>query len=95
MAMYAWAELIKLWELERLSTEQVIGQLLQQGQQQSSALAAVQRRQDGLEQLLAAPQCPRDRFGSATIDERVGTLQKPGPLVQRFTHNSSISLGIG
>lgn len=54
MAMYAWAELLKLWELERLSTEQVIGQLLQQGQQHSSALAAVQRRQEGLEQLLAA-----------------------------------------
>ena len=54
MAMYAWAELLKLWELERLSTEQVIGQLLQQGQHQNSALAAVQRRQDGLEQLLAA-----------------------------------------
>jgi len=46
--------LLKLWELEHLSTEQVIGQLLQQGQQQSSALVAVQRRQDGLEQLLAA-----------------------------------------
>ena len=54
MAMYAWAELLKLWELERLSTEQVIGQLLQQGQQHSRALAAVQRRQEGLEQLLAA-----------------------------------------
>lgn len=52
--MYAWAELLKLWELESLSTEQVIGQLLQQGQHQNSALAAVQRRQDGLEQLLAA-----------------------------------------
>jgi len=54
MAMYAWAELLKLWELERLSTEQVVGQLLQQGQQQNSTLAAVQRQQDGLEQLLAA-----------------------------------------
>ena len=54
MAMYAWAELLKLWELERLSTEQVIGQLVQYGQQNSSALAAVQRRQDGLEQLLTA-----------------------------------------
>ena len=54
MAMVAWAELIKLWENERVSTEQVIGQLLQQGQQNSSVLVAVQRRQDGLEQLLAA-----------------------------------------
>ena len=25
--MYAWSELLKLWETERLSIEQVIGQL--------------------------------------------------------------------
>ena len=30
--MYEWSELIKLWELEQLTTEQVIGQLLRHGQ---------------------------------------------------------------
>ena len=54
MAMYDWAELLKLWELETLSTEQVIGQLLQQVEQNTSVLVAVQRRQDTLEQLVAA-----------------------------------------
>ena len=35
--MYEWSELIKLWELEQLTTEQVIGQLLRHGQQSHRA----------------------------------------------------------
>ncbi len=58
MATYAWAELIKRWESERLTTEQVIGQLLQQGQQSQTTVQPLvqttQRRQEALEQALAA-----------------------------------------
>jgi hypothetical protein len=53
MAMYEWAELIKLWHLEQVDTEQTIGQLLQRGEQSHAALATVQRRLDAQEQALA------------------------------------------
>ena len=54
MAMYTWAELLKLWETERLSVEQVIGQLLQQGQQSQTAALNTQRQLAALEQRVAA-----------------------------------------
>jgi len=51
--MYDWAELIKLWELERLTTEQVIGQLLKYGEAVHRGEAALQRRVETLEQTVA------------------------------------------
>ncbi len=48
--MYEWAELIKLWEHERLTMEQVIGQLLRYSQQSYNANADMQR---ALEKLTA------------------------------------------
>jgi hypothetical protein len=64
MAMYAWDELLNLWENERLTTEQVIGQLLQQAQHSQTTLQAGQRRQEALEQALAA------------LSTRVGVLER-------------------
>ena len=51
--MYEWTELIKLWEQERLTPEQVIGQLLRYGQQVYSAEAELRRRLETLEQTMA------------------------------------------
>ena len=53
MAMYAWGELLKLWAQERLTIEQVVGQLLQQGQASQSTQTALQRQLDTLERRLA------------------------------------------
>lgn len=53
MAMYAWGELLKLWEQERLTMEQVIGQLLQQGQASNNTQRTLQRQIDALERRLA------------------------------------------
>ena len=52
MAMYAWDELLKLWAQERLTIEQVVGQLLQQGQASNSVQTALQRQLDALERRL-------------------------------------------
>ena len=52
MAMYAWDELLKLWTQERLTIEQVVGQLLQQGQASNSVQTAMQRQLDTLERRL-------------------------------------------
>lgn len=52
--MYEWAELIKLWEHEQLTTEQVIGQLLRHGQTSASAYVTTQRQVEMLAQTLAA-----------------------------------------
>ncbi len=49
--MYEWAELIKLWEHERLTMEQVIGQLLRYSEQSYNANVDMQR---ALEKLAAA-----------------------------------------
>ncbi|MFN8490586.1 MAG: hypothetical protein U0350_23555 [Caldilineaceae bacterium] len=51
--MYAWSELIRLWEQERLTAEQVIGQLLKYGEQRERAEAALLRRVEILEQTVA------------------------------------------
>jgi len=53
MAMYAWGELLKLWAQERLTIEQVVGQLLQQGQASNDAQSVMQRQLDALERRLA------------------------------------------
>lgn len=42
--MHEWSELIKLWELERLTSEQVIGQLLRHGEQSHRANTDTQRQ---------------------------------------------------
>ncbi|MCE7983690.1 MAG: hypothetical protein DYG89_21150 [Caldilinea sp. CFX5] len=48
--MYDWRELKLLWEHERLTTEQVIGQLLGWGEQTHTTAFTLQRRQELLEQ---------------------------------------------
>jgi len=53
MAMYAWGELLTLWAQERLTIEQVVGQLLQQGQASNHAQTTIQRQVDALERRLA------------------------------------------
>ena len=50
--MYEWSELIKLWELERLTTEQVIGQLLRHGEQSQRTMADTRRQLEILTQTL-------------------------------------------
>ena len=52
--MYAWPELIQLWEHEQLTDEQVIGQLVRYGEAHEATLAALRRRQEHLEQLVIA-----------------------------------------
>ncbi|MFN8491620.1 MAG: hypothetical protein U0350_28740 [Caldilineaceae bacterium] len=52
--MYEWVELIRLWEREQLTTEQVIGQLLRHGQTDAGAYVATQRQMETLAQALAA-----------------------------------------
>ncbi len=52
--MYEWSELIRLWEREQLTTEQVIGQLLRHGQTGAGAFVATQRQVEALAQTLAA-----------------------------------------
>jgi hypothetical protein len=54
MGAYAWAELKTLWEHERLSMEQVIGQLLAHGEQSHNHWQTSQRQQEALERALAA-----------------------------------------
>ena len=51
--MYDWIELTKLWEVERVTTEQVIGQLINHGEAQHRTLVALQRRQEQIEQAIA------------------------------------------
>lgn len=52
--MYEWAELIKLWEHNQVTPEQVIGQLLKHGEAQQAQLTALQRRLAKVEQTPAA-----------------------------------------
>ncbi|MFN8489804.1 MAG: hypothetical protein U0350_19620 [Caldilineaceae bacterium] len=52
--MYEWTELMKLWEQERLTPEQMIGQLLRHGQQLQNTQLVLQRRLEMLEQALEA-----------------------------------------
>jgi len=61
--MYEWSELIKLWELERLTTEQVIGQLLRHGEQSHRTIADTRRQLEILTQTLT------------TLTARVTTLE--------------------
>jgi hypothetical protein len=59
--MYDWSELTKLWEVERVTTEQAIGQLIKHGEAHHRILVDLQRRLDRLEQgvaLLTARQPP-------------------------------------
>ncbi|MFN8487826.1 MAG: hypothetical protein U0350_09560 [Caldilineaceae bacterium] len=42
--MYEWSELLKLWENEGLTTEQMLGQLLRHGQATDSAHLALYRQ---------------------------------------------------
>jgi hypothetical protein len=58
MSMYTWVELLKLWEQERLTIEQVVGQLLQQGQASQRAQTALQRQLETLERRLALLEAP-------------------------------------
>ena len=48
--MYEWRELKLLWEHERLTPEQAIGQLIGWGEQTHTTAFTVQRRQELLEQ---------------------------------------------
>ena len=48
--MYDWRELKLLWEHERLTTEQVIGQLIRWGEQTHTAAFTLQRQHELLEQ---------------------------------------------
>ena len=47
--MYDWSELIKLWEHEQLTTEQVLGQLLRYGEQHHQNNTALQRQVETLD----------------------------------------------
>jgi len=67
--MYEWTELIKLWEQERLTPEQVIGQLLRYGQQVHSAEAELRRRLETLEQTMATF-VARDRASTTPAAKR-------------------------
>ncbi|MFN8490158.1 MAG: hypothetical protein U0350_21400 [Caldilineaceae bacterium] len=57
--MYTWPELIHLWEREQLTTEQVIGQLLQHGAAQQTLIEALQRRLERGEPPHPAPEVRR------------------------------------
>lgn len=48
--MYEWRELKLLWEHERLTPEQAIGQLIGWGEQTHTTAFTLQRRQELLEQ---------------------------------------------
>ena len=61
--MYEWSELIKLWEREAVTPEQVIGQLLRHGEAQGAQLVALQRRLEQVE---------------ATLTSRLGAAPAPG-----------------
>ena len=63
--MYEWSELIKLWELEQLTTEQVLGQLLRHGQQSHSVNADTQRQVEQLARTIT------------TLTARVTALEAP------------------
>ncbi|MFN8494662.1 MAG: hypothetical protein U0350_44080 [Caldilineaceae bacterium] len=51
--MYDWKELIELWEHERLTQEQVIGQLLKYGEQFHRHEVELRRRLEQVEQTVA------------------------------------------
>ncbi|MFN8486456.1 MAG: hypothetical protein U0350_02625 [Caldilineaceae bacterium] len=51
--MYEWTELMRLWEHEQLTAEQVIGQLLRHGQTSAGESSTTQRQVETLTQTLA------------------------------------------
>ncbi len=51
--MYDWTELIERWEHERMTPEQVIGQLLKYGEQSHKNEAELRRRLETVEQTVA------------------------------------------
>ncbi len=67
--MYHWTELIELWEHERLTPEQVIGQLLKYGEQVHNGEAELRRRLETVEQTVATFMA-RDRASQAPPAKR-------------------------
>ena len=51
--MYDWTELTKLWEVERVTAEQAIGQLIKHGEAHQLSLVDLQRRMERLEHTIA------------------------------------------
>lgn len=68
--MYEWSELIKLWEREQMTPEQVIGQLLKQGEAQQALLTALQRRLEQVEQTVTP------RAGTPAVDSKLATVRR-------------------
>lgn len=68
--MYEWSELIKLWEREQVTPEQVIGQLLKHGEAQHTLIVALQRHVEQVEQRL--PHAPKRRPRSPRGRLRLG-----------------------
>ncbi len=54
MSMYDWDDLIKSWELETLTVEKAIGQLLTWGQLVAKSLQSLGAKLSNLENRLAA-----------------------------------------
>ncbi len=54
MATHEWQELRHRWEREQLSQEQMLGQLLQWGEQHHTTITSTQRQVEALEQAVAA-----------------------------------------
>lgn len=82
--MYEWAELIKLWEREQVTPEQVIGQWLRHGEAQQALLTTLQRRLEQVERLVIPPQPRRVslcRCGGKLYRSSTFTKSRTPPIV--------------